>query len=325
MLTLLSLLQTQRDWSGQGLADRLAVTLRTVRRDVNELRELGYRISSVKGPGGGYQLGGDSELPPLVFDEEQAVTIAVALQSVRTGGSAINAAAARGLTAIRQTLPPRQGHRIDNHNFIDAFSITESETPFRVDPAVLKSVGAAVRDHLTLWFEYFGRSDALRRLEPHAIVARKSRWYVIGWDVDRADWRFFRLDRITPRTPPGPRFAPRALPLAEANSLLAAQSKGSEMEDRWPCVGKVLIELPVRDVEAWIGDGYAEEVSPSSALVTVGSWSWAGILAFVARFDAPFAVVGPEPLQAAAGVLVDRFRAARALLERTAGLTSLRR
>ncbi len=319
MLTLLSLLQTQRDWSGQDLADRLAVTLRTVRRDVNVLRELGYRISSVKGPGGGYQLEAGSELLALVSDDEQAGAIAVALQSVPTGSAGINAAAARGLTAVRQALPARPGHRIDT------FTFTDSETPFRVDPAVLKSVGAAVRDQLTLCFDYVGRSDAPRRLEPHTIVARKSRWFVIGWDLDRADWRFFRLDRIAPRTPSGPRFAPRELPIAEAKVLLAARSKGPELEERWPCVGEVLIELPVHDVAPWIGDGEVEEVSPHSTLVTVGSWSWSGLLAFVARFDAPFSVVGPEPLQTAAGALVDRFRAARALLERTAGLASVRR
>ncbi|RYV52610.1 helix-turn-helix transcriptional regulator [Pengzhenrongella frigida] len=305
MLSLLSLLQTQRRWPGHVLADRLAVTPRTVRRDVDRLRELGYQISSVKGPDGGYRLAAGSELPPLLFDDEQAVAIAVALQSVPTGGVDIDEAAARALATVRQVMPSRLRHRIDGIRF------TGAETPSRVDPAVLEAVSTAVRDQLTLRFDYIDQKEAPRRLEPHAIVARANRWYLIGWDLDKADWRFFRLDRMTPRTPAGSRFTPRTLPAPDAQSFLAARSKGSETEDRWPCAGQVLIELPAIDVAPWIGDGELEVVTDSSTLMTIGSWSWAGLLAFVTRFDAPFTVIGPEPLRRAAGTLADRFRASQ--------------
>ncbi len=304
MLSLLSLLQTQRDWPGQVLAERLAVTPRTVRRDVDRLRELGYQISSVRGPDGGYRLAAGSELPPLLFDDEQAVAIAVALQSVPTGGVDIDEAAARALATVRQVMPSRLRYRIDGIRF------TGTETTSRVDPAVLEAVSAAVRDQLTLRFDYLERGDAPRRVEPQAIVARQSRWYLIGWDLDKVDWRFFRLDRITPRTPTGPRFTRRAFPAPDAQSFLAARSKGSETEDRWPCVGQVLIDLPAKDVAPWIGDGELQEVTDNSTLMTVGSWSWTGLLASVTRFDAPFTIVGPEPLRSAAEALVHRFRTA---------------
>jgi predicted DNA-binding transcriptional regulator YafY len=310
MLSLLSLLQTPRDWPGQVLAARLDVSPRTVRRDVDRLRELGYRISSMKGPDGGYRLAAGSELPPLLFDDEQAVAIAIALQSVPTGGVDIDEAASRALATVRQVMPSRLRHRIDGIRF------TGAESSSRVDPAVLEAASAAVRDHLVLRFDQVGREGAPRRLEPHAIVARDSRWYLIGWDLDRDDWRSFRLDRIAPRTPTGPRFAPRALPAADARSFLAARSKGSETEDRWPCTGQVLVELPARDVAPWIGDGELEEVTASSTRMTVGSWSWTGILAFVTRFDAPFTVLGPEPLRDAARTLAGRFQTAADPLDR---------
>ena len=266
MLALLSLLQTQRDWPGQILAERLEVSPRTVRRDVDRLRELGYRIKAMKGPDGGYRLAAGSELPPLLFDDQQAVAIAVALQSVSATGVDIDEAAARALATVRQVMPSRLRHRIDGIRF------TGTELTDRVDPAVLEAVSAAVRDRHTLRFDYGGTDEPPRRVQPHAIVARASRWYLIGWDLDRDDWRTFRLDRMTPRTPTGPAFTPRALPAADARSFLAARSKGSDREDQWPCVGEVIIDLPARDVAPWIGDGELEQLTERSCPHTRGGW-----------------------------------------------------
>ncbi|GAB3955992.1 WYL domain-containing protein [Streptomyces sparsus] len=302
MLALLSLLQTRRDWPGQVLAERLDVSPRTVRRDVDRLRELGYRIGAVKGPDGGYRLEAGSELPPLLFDDEQAVAIAVALRSVPSTGVDIDEAAARALATVRQVMPSRLRHRVDGIRF------TGTGTSSRVDPSVLETVSAAVRDRHTLRFDYGGGDAPPRRTQPHAVVARLSRWYLIAWDLDRDDWRFFRMDRMAPRTPTGPAFTPRTLPAADARSFLAARSKGSESEDSWPCVGEVVIELPVRDITPWIGDGDVEELTARSCRLTIGSWSWAGLLASVARYDAPFTVVGPDALVEAAAALADRVR-----------------
>ena len=148
MLALLSLLQSRRDWPGSVLADRLEVSPRTVRRDVDRLRELGYVITAVKGPDGGYRLAAGSELPPLLFDDEQAVSIAVALQSMRSSGVDLDVAAERALRTVRQVMPSRLRHRIDSIRFLDSGSRT------RVDPKVLEAVSTATREHTTLRFDY---------------------------------------------------------------------------------------------------------------------------------------------------------------------------
>ncbi|MFE6996189.1 helix-turn-helix transcriptional regulator [Microbacterium sp. NPDC057659] len=307
LLTLLSLLQTPRDWPGKELADRLGIAPRTVRRDVDRLRELGYRIATAKGPYGGYRLEAGSELPPLLFDEEQAVAIAVALQGVRASGVDVGEAADRALATVRQVMPSRLRHRVDGIRFTGAGNDTT------VDPAVLEAVSAAIRDRRVLRFGYGNEEDSPpRRTEPHAVVLRDGRWYLLAWDLDAGDWRTFRLDRMSPRVPTGPSFIPRALPAAEAKSYLAARAKGSDTEDRWPCIGEVELDLPAAEVAPWVGDGELEPLTADSCRLTVGSWSWTGVLAAVARFDAPFTVVGPAQLREAASTLAARFAAASA-------------
>ncbi|WP_218220296.1 YafY family protein [Nesterenkonia sp. Act20] len=297
-LTLLSLLQTQRDWPGQLLADRLEVTARTVRRDVERLRELGYEIRATKGPDGGYRLVPGSELPPLRFDDDQAVAIAVALQSAPSSGVEIEEGAERALATVRQVMPARLRHRIDGVRF----TVPRVGSP--VNPAVLESVSAAVRERRVLRFDY--REQAPRRTQPHAIVARRGRWYLIGWDLDRTDWRIYRVDRMTPRVPPGPLFTPRPLPAPNPASFLAARFKGSELDDQWPCIGEIILELPLREIAPWIDDGKLHELSETSTHITLGSWSWQGVLALIARFDAPFKILGPEELTVAAKSFANR-------------------
>lgn len=321
LLALLSLLQSRRDWSGAVLAERLDVTPRTIRRDVDRLRGLGYRIGAIKGPDGGYRLAAGSELPPLLFDDEQAVAIAVALQSVGASGIDIEEGAARALATVRQVMPSRLRHRVDGIRFDSAGSRT------RVDPAVLETVSTAVRDRRVLRFDYaappHGASrDALggsggaandrppRRAEPHGLVAREGRWYLLAWDRDADDWRTFRLDRMTPRVPTGPEFTLRRLPAEDAATYLSARAKGSAAVDAWPCVGELVLRLPARDVAPFLSDGTLEPIDDGSCRVTVGSWSWIGVLAAIARFDAPFTVVGPPALGEAAGHLAARLAAA---------------
>ncbi|MFJ2368340.1 helix-turn-helix transcriptional regulator [Microbacterium sp. NPDC087665] len=305
MIALLSLLQTQRDWPGAVLAERLEVSPRTVRRDVDRLRELGYRIGAIKGPDGGYRLAAGSELPPLLFDDEQAIAVAVALQSIPSTGIDIDEGAERALATVRQVMPSRLRHRIDGIRFSGTASAD------RADPATLEAVSAAVRDRQVLRFDY-GQTDApRRRAEPHDVVARQGRWYLIAWDLDRDDWRFFRLDRMHPRIPVGPTFTPRALPGgADARTFLAARSKGSDAVDLWPCIGTVVLDLPARDIVPYLEDATLEELDSGHCRLTVGSWSWIGILAFVARFDAPFTIEGPAALAEASATLSARLAAA---------------
>ncbi|MBD3777643.1 MAG: WYL domain-containing protein [Micrococcales bacterium] len=325
LLALLSLLQSRRDWPGQVLADRLDVTTRTVRRDVDRLRELGYTIAATSGPDGGYRLAAGSELPPMLFDDEQAVAVAVALRHVPASGVDVDEAAARALATVRQVMPSRLRHRVDGIRF------SGSPPAERVDPAVLEAVSSATRERRTLRFDYAGRADPVR-VEPHAVVARGGRWYLLAWHPGAAGWRTYRLDRMAPRHPAGARFDPRPVPTGDAGTFLAARARGldsrvdpgvdpgvdaapnpapdSDAAGAWPCTGEVLLELPAAAVAPWLGDGVLVPVSATACRVTAGSWSWAGLLAWVLRFDAPFTVLGPDAFAEATAALARRVGAA---------------
>lgn len=319
ILTLLSLLQTRRDWSGQELADRLDVTPRTVRRDIDRLRELEYRIEAWKGPAGGYRLAAGSELPPLRFDDEQAVAIAVALRGAPALGVDIDEAAARALQTVRQVMPSRLRHRVDGIRFTGSAA---AMVEMRVDPDVLEIVSTATRDRLVLRFDYTpsptsesGSADdstpvAPRRVEPHAVIARGGRWYLVAWKLDSAEWRVYRLDRITPRVQLGAQFEERSIPTGDARTFLEARFKGASDANEWPCTGDVLLRVPAFEAASWLPDALITEVDEISCLVRLGSWSWTGLLASIARFDADFDVVGPPELAEAAAALAARFAAA---------------
>ncbi|KAD3455984.1 WYL domain-containing protein [Arthrobacter yangruifuii] len=306
MLALLSLLQSRRDWPGRVLAERLDVTPRTVRRDVDRLRELGYSIDAVKGPDGGYRLAAGSELPPLLFDDEQAVAIAVALQSAPSSGVDLDDAAARALTTVKQVMPSRLRHRVEGIRFTDAGASA------RVDPKVLEAVSTAARDRRVLRFDYGDDvSRPPRRVEPHAVVARRGRWYLICWDLEKTDWRIYRLDKLTPKVPAGAGFTPRTVPAGGAAGFLTARLKGSDGGADWPCYGELLIELPAAAIAPWLGDGELEQVSETACRVRVGSWSEAGLLSWALRFDAPFTVLGPDAFIDSLGGFAARITAAR--------------
>ncbi|GAA2712147.1 helix-turn-helix transcriptional regulator [Actinoplanes palleronii] len=311
LLALLSLLQTRRDWSGTLLADRLDISLRTVRRDVDRLRELGYPIVAIKGPDGGYRLSAGADLPPLLFDDEQAVALTVALQiAATTPGNGLAEAAERALHTIRQVMPSRLRHRIA------ALRVTAVERPGTpVDGDVLLALSAAVHGHEVVRFDY-GDADAdrpPRRAEPHHVVTRDGRWYLIAWDLDRADWRTFRVDRIRLRTPNGPRFAPRSLPGGDVAAYLTGTFRGSQEADGgWPCQGTVLVDKPAAVIATYTREGLVEQAGPDRCRVTLGSWSWVGLAAAFARYDAEMAVVGPAELSAAFAQLSRR--AARAAI-----------
>ncbi|MDA0637220.1 WYL domain-containing protein [Nonomuraea sp. MCN248] len=321
LLTLLSLLQARRDWPGALLARRLDVSPRTVRRDVDRLRELGYPIVAVKGPDGGYRLDAGKDLPPLLFDDEQAVALAIALQIATTSGAGIEEAAARALTTVRQVMPARLRHRVDT------LQITAVVRPApQADSRVLLTLSAAVHAREVLRFDYASAAAAPgavpttattpgsgdeppRRVEPHHLVTWGGRWYLVAWDLDRRDWRIFRADRISPRTPGGPRFTQRELPGGDVAAFVAGRFCGSGSGD-WPCRGEVILGLPAADVSRYVRDGVVEELGPDRCRLVLGSWSWPGLAADLGRFDAPIEVVGPPELKDAFARLARRFAAA---------------
>ncbi|MFI6479440.1 helix-turn-helix transcriptional regulator [Nonomuraea sp. NPDC050663] len=306
LLALLSLLQARRDWPGALLAERLDVSPRTVRRDVDRLRDLGYPIAAIKGPDGGYRLDAGAQLPPLLFDDDQAVALAIALQAAPTTGAAIDEAAARALATVRQVMPARLRHRID------ALHLTAVADP-QMPGDVLLSLGTTVRAREVLRFDYTGH-DLPRRAEPHHLVTWAGRWYLVAWDLDRDDWRIFRADRITPRVPTGPRFTPRELPGGDVATFVAARFRGSSpgASGDWPCRGEVILALPAAAVSPYIRDGVVEELAPDRCRLVTGSWSWIALAADLGRFDADLEIVGPEELKAAVTRLARRYAHATA-------------
>jgi predicted DNA-binding transcriptional regulator YafY len=316
LLSLLSLLQARRDWPGALLAERLDISPRTVRRDVDRLRELGYPIVAVKGPDGGYRLEAGTQLPPLLFDDEQAVALAVALQMATTTGAGIEEAAMRALNTVRQVMPARLRRQIDT------IRVTAVEPPAtRPDPqvggGVLLALSAAVHAREVLRFDYAPADNSAvqsppRRVQPHHLVAWGGRWYLVAWDLDREDWRTFRADRITPRTPTGPRFTPRELPGGEVAAFVAGTFRGSDGSGDWPCRGEVILELPAAAVSRYLRDGVVEALGPDRCRLVLGSWSWPGLAAAIGRFDADVEIVGPAELKDAFAHLARRYAKAAA-------------
>ncbi|HET6707044.1 helix-turn-helix transcriptional regulator [Amycolatopsis sp.] len=303
LLSLLSLLQARRDWPGSMLAGRLGVSERTVRRDVDRLRELGYPVQAVKGPEGGYRLEAGIRMPPLLFDEEQAVALAVALRIAAGTGAGIEEAAVRALATVRQVLPARLRRRVDVLEVAAA-----GGAAIQVDPDILVALSSAIRATEEVRFDYdspSGDDGEPRRVQPHHLVVRSGRWYLVGWAAGRADWRTYRVDRMRLRIPNGPRFTPREVPGGDVAAFLSARFKGAGT-DAWPCRGEVVLDLPVADVAPFAGDGVAEEAAPGKTRLVTGSWSWVALAAGLLRFDCEIDVVGPPALRAAFADLAGR-------------------
>jgi predicted DNA-binding transcriptional regulator YafY len=212
LLALLSLLQARRDWPGAELAERLEVSGRTIRRDVERLRALGYPVQALTGPAGGYRLQAGTAMPPLLLDEDEAVAIAVGLRTAaRASVTGIEETAVRALVKLEQVLP---GHLRRRVAAVASATVAAPATGPTVDPQHLTEVAAACRDAVRLRFAYRARDGAAtrREVEPHALVNLGRRWYLVAWDRGREDWRTFRLDRLERPAATGARFTPRPLP-----------------------------------------------------------------------------------------------------------------
>jgi len=222
LLALLSLLQGRRDWPGGELADRLGVSARTVRRDIDRLRELGYPVDAHPGPAGGYRLHAGTAMPPLLLDDDEAVAIAVGLRTAAGASvTGIEETSVRALVKLEQVLPPRLRRRVSALKSATATLVPSGPT---VDPEVLSVIAAACRDRERVRFSYASRDGtrSRRHVEPLSLVNRGSRWYLVAWDCDRGDWRTFRVDRLERPSPAGSRFEPRELPAADAAAYLEA-------------------------------------------------------------------------------------------------------
>ncbi|MBV8431739.1 MAG: YafY family transcriptional regulator [Solirubrobacterales bacterium] len=215
LLTLLSLMQGRRDWPGNELAERLEVSTRTIRRDIERLRELGYPVQSLTGPAGGYRLRAGTAMPPLLLDDDEAVAIAIGLRTAaRASVSGIEETSVRALVKLEQVLPAHLRRRV---SALGSATIAPPGDGPTVDPQELTLIAAACRDSECVRFAYRSREGAeTRRLvEPHALVNLGRRWYLVAWDRNRQDWRSFRVDRLNGPAATGVRFVARALPAAD--------------------------------------------------------------------------------------------------------------
>jgi predicted DNA-binding transcriptional regulator YafY len=294
MLSLLSLLQNHRYWPGSELSERLAVSPRTLRRDVDRLRELGYPVVAGRGVGGGYQLRAGASLPPLLLDDEEAVAVAVGLRSAAGGSVAgIEETSLRALTKLTAVMPPRLRRRVDALQDFTVPSVTAGPT---VDAETLSLLAQACRDDERVEFTYTpdGREPSQRLVEPHRLVSHGRRWYLVAWDVNRGDWRTFRIDRLGDPRVTGARFRQRELPGGNAADFVRAGFTAVPRHD-------VLVEIraPADQVRAvakqW---GTVEAVGHDTCRLQLqaDSFDWAVLL--LSAIGVPFQVLRPPELAA---------------------------
>ncbi|MGW3343474.1 helix-turn-helix transcriptional regulator [Nonomuraea rubra] len=296
-LRLLSLLQTHRYWPGAELAERLGVSARTLRRDVDRLRELGYPVQAQRGVDGGYQLAAGAALPPLVIDDEEAVALAVGLQAAAQNPvEGIAESSVRVLAKVVQVMPVRLRRRIDALRAMTVTAGWADQARAGVDPGVLTTIALACRDNERLRFSYTaadGRHTA-RHTEPHRLVSLGRRWYLVAYDLERHDWRSFRADRLSAPHGTGARFRPRPLPTADAAEFVRT---GLDALPR-PYQVEVLVQAPAEAVRERIGRwSTVEEIDAGQCRVrmTVDSLEWP-IMA-LGVLDADFHVLTPPELR----------------------------
>lgn len=295
MLRLLSLLQTHRYWSGEELADRLGVSPRTLRRDVDRLRELGYPVDAARGVAGGYQLQAGAALPPLLLDDEEAVAIAVSLRTATGGAVAgIEETSVRALTKVVQVLPPRLRRRVDALHMYTVPAVMGGGPT--VDATQLTVIAQACRDDERLRFSYRTRGGdrAGRLVEPHRLVSLGRRWYLVAWDVERHDWRTFRVDRLSDPVATGARFRPRDLPADDAAAYVRQSIASIPM--RYQVV--VEIQAPESRVKQVVWDwGTVEPLDDGSCrlLMKVDSLDWPAFV--LGSVGAEFEIVDPPELR----------------------------
>lgn len=317
-LTLLSLLQVADRWSGPELAARLGVSLRTLRRDVDTLRELGYPVQASGGQHSTYRLEAGNTLPPLILDGEQAVAISLALQTSPTTVLGLRDAADRALTTLAQVMPAPLRAQVDATRVTTVRNYWEFSAP-PIAPDILNAVGDAVRKGHLLRFDVL-RPDGTRpgprdpdfvrplRVEPHHLVLWAGRWYLVAFDPAIPAWRIYRVDRIRPDTPTGLPFARRELPARSVADFVMTSHDRGDTPAAWQCLGHATLDLPAETVARFApGGSVIQRLGPDRTRLTLGAWSWAGIAGILATFDTDLTEVEPAELRDACHALSRRF------------------
>lgn len=266
-LRLLSLLQSRRVWTGQELMSRLDVSERTLRRDIDRLRELGYQVRSVSGPAGGYQLQAGVDIPPLLLDDDDATAIAIGLLTAAGGTiEGLEETSLRALTKLEQLLPPRVRRRV---NDMQTAVVSPVRAWVTVDAELLTTIAQACRDRERLRFEYRRRDghQTERHVEPHQLVSINQRWYLVAYDRDRDDWRTFRLDRMAAPWVTRVGFEARSIPGGDAVAYVERSLRSMPVRFR----GVATVDAPAADIEEKLrhGGGEVEPIDERRCLVRV--------------------------------------------------------
>ncbi|HUJ76677.1 MAG TPA: YafY family protein [bacterium] len=294
LLSLLAVLQTRRFWPGLELAGRLEVTPRTLRRDVDRLRSLGYRVAATSGPGGGYRLGEGSTLPPLLLNDDEAAAIAVALRSAVDQFAGVGEPALGALVKLEQLLPARLRRRV---GALQAVTLSVGVEAPAVDPEILISVAAACRDHRRLAFRYRDRGgrETDRTVEPLRLAHTGTRrWYLVAWDLGRGDWRTLRVDRIASPPAAGAAFIPRPPPPDLARYVEQAITIAAyPFRARFKLAGSAA-EL-AEQVPSW--SGTLEPLDARTCLLTCGAGSAESLALLVLQCGVDFELLEPEELR----------------------------
>lgn len=317
-LELLSLLQTANRWGGPELANRLGVSLRTLRRDVDTLRELGYPVHASGGRDSTYSLGAGTTLPPLVLDGEQAVAISLALQTSPTTVLGLRDAAARALHTLSQVMPAPLRAQVDATRITTIRNYWEFSAP-PIAPDVLNKLGDAVRRSHLLRMEVL-RQDGSRpnphdpdftppsRVEPHYLVLWAGRWYLVAYTPATRSWSVSRVDRLHVHDPTGVPFPRRQLPGGDVATYVMTSHDRGDTPATWQCLGRATMNLPADVVARWApGGSVIDYLDPTHSRLTLGAWSWAGIAGILATFDTDLTDVEPHELRDACQALARRF------------------
>jgi predicted DNA-binding transcriptional regulator YafY len=310
LLQLLSLLQARREWAGAELAERLAVSGRTIRRDVERLRDLGYPVDSLTGPSGGYRLRAGTAMPPLLLDDDEAIAIAVGLRTAaRTSVTGIEETAVRALVKLEQILPAHLRRRV---GALGSATIAPAVAGPTVDPQHLTAIAAACRDSERLRFAYRRRdgTDSRREVEPHTLVNLGRRWYLVAWDRGRQDWRTFRIDRLTRPASTGVRFVPRELPAKDAATFVDNSISGAP--NRFEA--RVTLKAPAAEIQRWVPAhwGVVRPIDEQTSEYQGGDDNLAWLALRIAMFGVDFEVHEPPEL-------IDQLRLLGERLQRAAG------
>lgn len=308
LLRLLSLFQIRRNWTGAELCERLEVTDRSLRRDVDRLRSLGYPVHSASGAAGGYQLGSGASLPPLLLDDDEAVAVAVGLRTAASGSVAgIAESSVRALAKLEQVLPGRLRRRVAA---LTSFIEPLSKTGPQVDAGLLAALAAACRDQEGAGFEYRDHLGAAttRNVEPHCLVPTGFRWYLVAWDLTRSDWRTFRVDRIGSKLTRGSRFAARRPPEGGFPAYVARSVSLAPYTHR----ARVLLHASLESMKELIPPtvGVLEPEGAKRCVLATGAHSLGALAIHLSLLGVDFEIQEPDELKEQVRSLATRLQRA---------------